>query len=635
MTKLTAAVMALVAATNTVFTAAAAESPSAPAASQRQALFGDLHLHTTQSFDAYVMLGTRVTPDEAYRFAKGETVTVLGQPVRRAEPLDFLAVTDHSENMGVFNSLDDANSELSRSAIGQKVKKDGPKAFWDVIKLTMGGKSLPVSDTKPLIASAWQREIDAANHNYQPGKFTTFIAYEWSSMPSGKYNLHRNVIFSGDKAPLPFSSLDSNKPEDLWTYLESVRKAGYEALAIPHNANASNGLMYDWVDSYGRPIDEAYALRRAANEPLSEISQNKGQSETHPALSPNDEFANFEVFDHLLIGGTKSDPPGSYVRDAYGRGLTIEHKVGVNPYKFGVVGASDFHNGLSTSAENAYGGSIGGIDPKQPPPEDELAKTYSGDGAPDQSLETILFASGNLTGVWAEENTRESIYAALRRKETFATSGTRLQLRFFGGWDYAPGLLKSSDWVRQAYAAGVPLGGDLPARPASSKAPSFIISALKDPNGANLDRAQVIKVWLDGEKYQEKIFDVALSDRRKVDAKTGRAPPLRNTVNLKTASYTNSVGATQFSTVWTDPEFNSSAAAVYYLRVIEIATPRWSTILAVRRHSALPATVPASVQERGWSSPIWYSPAKSVTPAAAAERAAHDYGTMQATLIED
>jgi hypothetical protein len=605
------AVMAVVAGTGLVSVSVAGAEPAAQTAAQRQAWFGDLHLHTTQSFDAYVMLGTRVTPDEAYRFAKGETVSVLGQPVRRAEPLDFLAVTDHSENMGVLNSLDDPNSELSRSELGRKIKEEGPKAFWDVIKLSVGGKSLPVTDVKPLIASAWQREIDAANHNYQPGKFTTFIAYEWSSMPSGKYNLHRNVIFSGDKAPLPFSSLDSNKPEDLWTYLESVRKAGYEVLAIPHNANASNGLMYDWVDSYGKPIDEAYALRRAANEPLSEISQNKGQSETHPALSPNDEFANFEVFDHLLIGGAKSDPPGSYVRDAFGRGLKIEHNVGVNPYKFGVVGASDFHNGLSTSAENAYGGNIGGIDPQQPPPEDELAKIYSTPETSNLLLDTVLFASGNLTGVWAEENTRESIYAALRRKETFATSGTRLQLRFFGGWSYTPDLLKSPNWVKEAYATGVPLGGDLPARPSSSKAPRFVIAALKDPHGANLDRAQVIKVWLDGDKYQEKIFDVALSDHRSI-AKSGRAPPLRNTVNVETATYTNSVGATQFSTVWTDPQFDPATAAVYYLRVIEIATPRWSTILAVRRHRALPASVPASVQERGWSSPIWYSPAKSV-----------------------
>jgi hypothetical protein len=370
---------------------------------QRQAWFGDLHLHTTQSFDAYVLLGTRVTPEEAYRFAKGETVSVLGQPVRRAEPLDFLAVTDHSENMGVLNSLEDPNSEMSKSPLGQKILKDGPKAFWDLVKLSVGSKPQPlVKDAKPLIASAWQREIDAANHNYQPGKFTTFIGYEWSSMPSGKYNLHRNVIFSGDKAPLPFSSLDSNKPEDLWTYLESVRKAGYEALAIPHNGNASNGLMYDWVDSYGRPIDESYALRRAANEPLTEISQGKGQSETHPLLSPNDEFANFEVFDHLLIGGTKSDAPGSYVRDAYGRGLKIEHNVGVNPYKYGVVGGSDFHNGLTTSAENAYGGNVNGIDPNQPPPDDQLSKINSNDGSGNQGLEPSLVASGNLTGVWAE-----------------------------------------------------------------------------------------------------------------------------------------------------------------------------------------------------------------------------------------
>jgi hypothetical protein len=577
---------------------------------ERKAYFGDLHLHTSYSFDAYVMFASRVTPELAYRFAKGEPIAFLDKTVKRAEPLDFLAVTDHSENIGVFRDLDDPNSDFSKSELGQRIRKEGAKAFWEVIALQLKGGDLPGFDAHKVAVTAWQHEIDAANSQYEPGKFTTFIAYEWSSMPDGKYNLHRNVFFSGDKAPFPFSSAQSRRPEDLWSWLEAQRTQGYDVLAISHNANASGGLMFGEKDSGGKPIDEAYALRRVLNEPLNEISQGKGASETHPVLSPNDELAGFEIFDKLLIGNVHSEEHGSYAREALGKGLEIGARSGANPYLFGFVGGSDFHDGLSTSAENGYGGATNGIDPSENPPTvEELKKSFTGEFIGNSKFELVRTGSGNLTGVWAEQNTRESIFAALHRKETFATSGPRIKLRFFGGWDYTPGLLKSVSWDQRAYSHGVAMGGELTAKPAAAKAPRFIVWGLKDPNGANLDRAQIVKVWLGKNgAYAEKIFDVALSNGRKVDPVTGKAPAVGNTVDLKTAGYANSIGATELGTVWEDPEFDPLVPAVYYLRVIEIPTPRWSTILAVKRGLPLPPEVQPTLQERAWSSPVWYTP---------------------------
>jgi len=594
-------------------------------ASERQAYFGDLHLHTSYSFDAYVLMGAKVDPDQAYKFARGEPVQYLGDTIRRSTPpLDFMAVTDHSENIGVFNTLEDPSSPLSKSELGQDVHQNGTKAFGRIVQLMTTGHPLPGVDVSGTARSAWQREIEFANRNYQPGKFTTFIAYEWSSMPDGQ-NLHRNVIFRGNTAPNPFTSVDSNKPEDLWNWLDTIRRQGVEALAIPHNGNASNGLMYDWVDSHGKAIDQSYAEERAANEPLTEISQNKGQSETLPELSPTDEFANFERYDHLLVSPIKSKPEGSYVRDALGRGLIIATKDGgVNPFKYGVVGASDFHNGLSDSAENAYVGSAGAADPSKQPPDPQQTLALLGDvrkalsnlvktppGAPPPQESSPLAAyyetgSGNLTGVWAEENTRESIYGALRRKETFATSGTRLKVRFFGGWGLKADPAKDRDWVRTAYAQGVPQGGDLPG--SASGSPRFALWAVKDPNGANLDRIQIIKLAAKDGKYIEKIYDVAASNHRKIDPTTHRAPPLTSTVDLATAKYTNTVGAGELGASWHDPDFNAALPAVYYVRVLEISTPRWSTIAAVKRGVAPPEGYPKTIQERGWTSPIWYTP---------------------------
>lgn len=570
----------------------------------KDAFYGDLHLHTDQSFDAYTF-GTRLGPKDAYRYAKGESIDYLGQPFKRDFPLDFLAVTDHSENLGVLLQLNDSTSLLAKSELGQQLKGGGG-GIYPVIRKYFFQKDystfIPGFDNNAVVKSTWQKNIEAANSAYQPGKFTAFIAYEWTSAPDRK-NLHRNVIFRTEKTTdRPFSSIDSNKPEDLWSFLESQRKLGNEALAIPHNPNASNGLMYDWNDSYGKPIDQEYAERRVLNEPINEISQNKGTSETHPALSPTDEFANFEISDFM---SPRSDSTrgteGSYVRNAYGRGLVIREKIGKDPFKFGIIGASDLHGAVSIGKESDYVGNIAAV-----PTDPNLALGHKKAGFG----QSPIYGSGNLTGAWAEENTRESIYDALRRKETFATTGTKLKVRFFGGWDYNKDLIKDQAWVKAAYSKGVPMGGDLPSKPAQKKAPSFVVWALKDPNNANLDRIQIVKVWAIGGKHSEKVFDVALADGRKPDAKTGKVAPVGNTVDLKTATYQNTIGDTELSAVWTDPEFDASVPAVYYVRVLEIPTPRWTTYLAVKHNLPLAKNVAATIQERAWTSPIWYTPTK-------------------------
>jgi Protein of unknown function (DUF3604) len=626
--------------------AVAQDTPTPPGAmyksnvppEQRRAYFGEMHLHTTMSFDAWTF-GTKITPDQAYKFGRGETVMVPIEqvqieqhmqsaeavPAKRAWALDFMAVTDHSEAMGVLNQLDDPDSPLRQTPTGQQVLKNPHMAFYLVAKSKQSAAPPPDLNASQAMHHAWDVEVKAANDNYEPGKFTTFVAYEWTSAPESKYNLHRNVFFNSDHAPLPFTSADSNKPEDLWTYLEKVRANGIDVISIPHNGDASGGFMYDWNDSSGRPIDEAYAQRRALNEPLTEITQIKGQSDTTPELSPSDEFANFEIYDHLIaFPNIKSNANGSYIRQAFGRGLVIQSKVGVNPYKYGVVGGSDIHNGLSTSDENATASFSFGIDPKTMLPKGDSAKVALGiikvparldmDAVENHAKPTMQNpleqSSGGLTGVWAEENTRNAIFAALKRKETFATTGTRIRVRMFAGWSFDPKMIENGDWVSKAYATGVAMGSDLPAKPSSAAAPRFILQAVKDPDGANLDRIQIIKIWLNGSDYKEKLFDVALSGGRKDNAK-GNAPAVGNTVNLKTGVYKNTIGATVLETVWQDPEFNAAVPAVYYARTLEIPTPRWSTLLAIKSGLPIPTSRAATIQERAWTSPIWFTPVKS------------------------
>ena len=587
---------------------AAATDAAGPAGRQanpeRNAYFGELHLHTSWSFDAYAFQNTIVDPDVAYRYAKGEAVRHLnGEMVRRNTPLDFAAVTDHAEYMGVAQLLTDPNHALYQKPVAAKFRSKDPKEGQEAY-LELGGAMVGLHkpdaelvDPK-VVGPVWKRVQEFAEQHNAPGKFTTFIAFEWSSTPDNS-NLHRNVIFGGTVVPeLPFDAMQSTRPEDLWAYIERARAAGSDVIAIPHNGNISNGLMFRTTDSDGKAFTREYAQRRLDMEPLQEIIQLKGASETAPSLARNDEFADFELYQFELGTGKKlPEHRTSFIREAYKSGLALGATLGVNPFKFGLVGASDSHGGTAAPEEDNFSGGHGAMD------KDPTARLTVKDPLADKTK----FSASGLTGVWAEENTRESIFAALKRKETFATSGTFIRARLFGGWNYAANLTASADWVKKAYAAGVPMGGDLPAKPDGATAPTFVVAATKDPRSGNLDRIQIVKGWLDAKgQPQEKIYDVALSDNRTVDPDTGKVKPVGNTVDVKTASYTNDIGDPELMAVWTDREFDPAVPAFYYARVIEIPTPRWTTFDAVKL--GIPAPEPATLQERAWTSPIWYSP---------------------------
>jgi hypothetical protein len=448
---------------------------------------------------------------------------------------------------------------------------------------------------------AWQDIVASAERHNQPGRFTAFIGYEWTSMPD-ENNLHRNVIYKTSRAPeFPFSSLDSEDPEDLWRALENQRSRGLEMIAIPHNGNVSNGLMYDRVRLDGSPLTAAYAEARMRNEPISEILQVKGQSEVHPILASEDEFAGFEIFDQLLsASGGLSEPRGSYAREALKTGLELSSRNGFNPYRFGVIGSSDGHNAASPVEEDAYFGKL--------PLIDGTAGLRLGESVliPASQNRGAQWSAMGLAGIWAQENTRESLFEAMRRKETYATSGPRMTVRFFGGWHFDPSLLEDPDAIEKAYAGGVPMGGTLRANPQGG-APRFLVSAWKDPLGAHLDRVQIIKAWVDGEGASfETIYDVAAAGGRRPDPASHRVSAVGNTVDVATASYTNTIGAARLETVWTDPDFDPSVEAFYYVRVLEIPTPRWSTYDA--RAMGVEAPAPTSLQERAITSAIWYQP---------------------------
>jgi hypothetical protein len=574
--------------------------------------FGDLHLHTSLSPDAN-MIGTISLPEDAYKYAMGEEVTYMGQKIKRVAPLDFLAVTDHAEYLGVIAAIKDPNGPFAgtdrNKLYNSKDQKDIAKSYADFMVGVIANKPNPELDKEEIIKSSWQHIIEAASKYNKPGRFTTFVGYEWTSMPSDinkhSQNLHRCVIFKGEKVPgKPFSSFDSDDPEDLWTYLENARKAGDDVLAVPHNGNLSNGLMFDTKTLSGKLLTKEYADRRMTNEPLTEMAQGKGQSETHPALSGSDEFANFELVETLLSSTTKAKfSTGSYVRQAYGVGQELQAKLGSNPFKYGLEGGTDYHSGFSSTEENNYHGSHASQDDIEKNYKAILSATESIGGEPP----TKIGAAG-LTGVWAESNTRDAIFNALKRKECFATSGSRIKVRMFAGWNYNAELIKQNDWIKEAYASGVPMGSDLTANSNNVK-PKFIVQAIKDPNAANLDRVQIIKVSTKNGKSTEKIYDVVWSDNRKKDAK-GKLEPVGNTVNLKTATYTNSIGSTELTGYWEDIEFDPQSYVTYYARVIEIPTPRWSTYLAIKHNLPLSKVVPAIIQERAWTSPVWYTLAK-------------------------
>ena len=583
-----------------------------------QVFFGDTHLHTSYSADAG-MVGNVLGPDQAYRFARGEAVTSsTGLRARLARPLDFLVVADHAENLGLAPLLAANDPALLATDFGKQLHAaldaGDPAGAWSIWSKAKSTGKDPLAGQEEIYRNAWSHITALAERYNEPGRFTALIGFEWTSNP-GRNNLHRNVIFRGGKETadtiIPFSNFDSFDPEDLWAWMETYEaKTGDRLLAIPHNGNLSNGLMFDDVTlSSKTPLDEDYARRRARWEPLYEVTQMKGTGEAHPSLSPTDEFADFEIWDKGQLGPEPKTPdmlPREYAREALKRGLAYDAKLGVNPFKFGLIGSTDAHTSLATTTEDNFFGKVAAVEPTADPI--RFDETIGGiGGAPEVQQFARQTSASGLAGVWARENTREAIWDALARKEVFGTSGTRLKVRVFGGWDFAPDDLDRSDFAKNGYDEGVPMGGDLAAAP-DGKAPKFLVRAIRDVDGANLDRIQIVKGWLDRNgETQEKIYDLAWSGDRK-PGPDGALPPVGNTVNVEAATYANSIGAPALEAFWTDPDFDASEHAFYYVRVIEIPTPRWTTYDAKFFGLKRPEDVPESIQERAYTSPIWYKP---------------------------
>jgi len=570
--------------------------------------FGEEHMHTRNSFDAFT-IGVNMTWDDAYRYAKGEEISLstTGERIKKRTPYDFVTITDHAEYFGVLKEFNNPESPLASSdfakqiVVGQTDPAAGAEAMTKLIASLMG--NIPLSEyVKPeLRTSMWQTYLEAADRHNEPGKFTALYGYEWTSIPNGS-NMHRNVFFK-DKAPaFPYSAFDSIYPEDLWSHLESLRQEGIDVFAIPHNSNVSNGWMFSEYEFLGDKMDARYARRQAANEPLFEIVQTKGQSDAHPAMSPNDEFVDFERFDNLINLPIQADKSrGAFFRQGLATGMKLEKELGYNPYKMGVVAGADFHSGYQGNEEFNYQGGHGISDDT---PEKRLNPVPGISGGV-----TAMLSSAGTTAVWAEENTREGIWNGMKSKETYGTSGTMIRLRFFGGWKYNKSLVADKDFVKKAYKGGVPMGQDLPKK--AGKAPTFAVWAQKDPESGNLDRVQIIKVWANPANGlpMEKVYDVVWSDNREPDPETGKLPPVGNTVDVSTATYTNDIGDTLLGAVWTDPDFDAATPAAYYVRVLEIPTPRWSTYDSVKNGLPIPDGIALTLQERAWSSPIWYTPA--------------------------
>ena len=579
----------------------------------RDAYFGDLHVHTRYSFDAY-LFGTRATPDDAYEFAKGKPIRhASGRELQLALPLDFLGVTDHAFYLGTMPAMADPDSPLGKQPFAEHVRaaEGGSRAAFNEFLAHIRARRAQPDTPDALFDAAvyrdaWTTIVDAAERHNNPGTFTTFAAYEYTSSGDEMENLHRNVVFADRAAALPFSALDSNNPEDLWDWLDEQRANGIEALAIPHNPNGSNGLMFALEDQNGRPLDAGYAEQRMRNEPVVENTQVKGTSDTHPLLSPNDEWADYEIMTVRVASTLPSRAPGSYVRDAYLNGLLLQTTRNFNPFRFGVIGSSDTHNAAGSFAEDDYWSKTGllDIEPQQrgSVPLDEPdadGNTYANPRAKE-------WGASGLAGVWADANTRDAIYAAMRRKETFSTSGSRIRLRFFAGYGFSDDLVAAPGAVEAAYRAGVPMGSDLVPRDGSQ--PAFLTWALRAPDGAPLQRLQVIKGWVDNGERRERVFDIACSDGLQVDPKTHRCPDNGARVDLKTCAITSGRGAGELGALWRDPEFDPDQHAIYYVRVLENPICRWSTWDAIRAGVAPRPDMHATIQDRAWSSPIWYAP---------------------------
>ena len=592
-----------------------ASEPQITSNPQRNAYFGDTHIHTVLSFDAYLM-GTRGTPDDAYEFAKGGAIShASGFQMQMKKPLDFLAVSDHAFYLGMMRALgskqgDFAEHRLSDVVAGATSAEGSSKAFQSVIghlvSLQDGGED--DLDDRNVARSAWREVIEAAERHNDPGNFTTFIGYEYTTSGPQFENLHRNVIFKGGDVPTqPFSRLDSSDPEDLWDWMDANRAEGRESLAIPHNSNGSNGWMFTDVRyNSDVPIDAAYAEQRMRNEPLVENTQVKGTSDTHPLLSPNDEWADFEIMPIRVASTLPSQPNGSYVREAYLNGLKMEAEQGFNPFKFGVIGASDTHNAAGSFEEDNYWSKTGLMD-IEPQLRGSVPLDSSPEGDPQyaQGASQYWGASG-LAGVWAESNTRDSIYDAMRRKETFSTSGPHIKVRFFAGYGLSDDLVNADNAIEQAYAAGVPMGSDLLRD--GDKMPSFYLWASKDPDTQNLQRLQIVKGWLADGEARERVIDVACGDGLAVDPATGRCPDNGAGVDLTDCSTTPGKGNAELVTVWQDPDFDPNQRAFYYVRVLENPSCRWSTYDAIRAGVTPRPDMQAVIQDRAWSSPIWFMP---------------------------
>lgn len=571
----------------------------------KQAYFGELHLHTSYSLDAYIG-GTRLTPDLAYRFAKGEAMTVNGKAHSIGRPLDFAMVSDHAEYLGEMHATQVSgtpgydNKKLDELR-GLDTYEEQEAWFLREVVANARGKVSRHTGFYPgdaVVKSAWQMMTDTANAHYAPGVFTTLVGFEWSAAPGGG-NMHRNIVFRDDKVPsMPFSSIDSLDEEKLWDWMASQEEQGSTLLAIPHNSNASKGFMFEAIDNSGAAIDADYARRRAHFEPLIEMMQIKGNSEVHRKFWPADEFADFENADSAETYNQRTFAKANFVRAAVIEGLRYQNSLDVNPYKLGFVGGTDSHNGTPGDvAESGYVGSHGAADGS--------VKRRRNDDIPGWILARES-SPGSITGVYAADNTRGAIYDALRARETFVTSGPRIKPRFFAGAKLTGVPASAQALVKVGYADGHPMGSTLRAL---DEAPTFFVSALKDPDGAHLDRIQIIKGWVDARgRPQERIYDVAVSGGRTVNAQGRCTATVGNTVNLKDATYSNTIGASELMASWVDPDFDPKAPALYYTRTLEIPTPRWTTFDAVRSNQPLLEDVPATIQERAWSSPIWYVP---------------------------
>jgi hypothetical protein len=599
-------------------------SPYADRKFPTRPFFGDTHLHTGFSLDAGAF-GTRLTPRDAYRFARGEQIMASsGQPAKLSRPLDFLVVADHSDNMGFITDLIAGKSELLADPTGRR--------WYDMIQSGKGGaaaleiiglfsqakfpKSLEYAPGTRGYKGAWQETIDAAEKYNEPGRFTAFIGYEWTSLSKGN-NLHRNVIFrdNAEKAiqvePMTCTApLGSINPVDLWKWMDNYeKKTGGSVLALAHNGNLSNGEMFPIVEAFGKALDREYCEQRAKWERLYETTQMKGDGEAHPFLSPNDEFADYEIWDKANLDGSAAKKKEmlafEYTRSALKNGLKLEAKLGVNPYKFGLVGSSDAHTGIASFEEDNF---FGKTTPQEPSPH-RLTATFMNNAKTGVKIMDWEVVSSGYAAVWAEENTRASIFDAMHRKETYSTTGSRIVVRFFGGWDFEAADANSREPALIGYRKGVPMGGDLQDTGAG-KAPTFLVAAMKDPLSGNLDRIQIIKGWLDAKgDVQEKVYDVAWSGDRKPGA-DGKLPSVGNTVDVENATWKNTIGAPELITVWKDPEFDAKQRAFYYGRVIEIPTPRWTAYDAKRfGGKPLPGTR-MTTTERACTSPIWYNPAK-------------------------